>query len=98
MGQAREVEVRREMWGNQGGVARPQGLAGIYLWAHLSVIVSDDKGLLRVAEAPILLSKSHTWSSFDQLKLKALLGRGFWKHTSQLNQIELAQSSTLEYL
>ena len=46
------------MWGNQGGVARPQGLAGIYLWAHLSVIVSDDKGLLRVAEAPILLSKS----------------------------------------
>lgn len=77
MGQVGEVEVWRELWGHQGGAARPQGLARIDLWAHLSVIVSDDKGLLRVAEAPILLSKSHPWSSFDQLKLRALLGRGF---------------------
>lgn len=97
MGQAGEVEVWRELWGNQGGAARPQGLARVGPWAHLSVLGSDDRGL-RVAEAPILLSESHPWSSFDQLKLRALLGRGFWKHMSQLNQLELAQSSTLEYL
>lgn len=45
MGQVGEVEVWRELWGNQGGAARPQGLARIDLWAHLSVIVSDDKGV-----------------------------------------------------
>ena len=87
MGQVGEVGVWRELWGSQGGAARRQGLARINLWAHLPVIVSDDKGLLRVAEAPILLSKSRPWSSFDQLKLRALLGRGFWKILPSLTRL-----------
>ena len=48
---------------------RSQGLAGIYLWAHLSVTVSDNGDLPRgVDEAPVCLPNI-TRSSFGQLSL-----------------------------